>query len=222
MAGVKYQVRLVSGKVVVIDPLYIDYAQKPSSDKTLPALKNSLYLSSTGLGKLLALEAVAFSGIFSDGNYKLELNDYPDAFGYYEIPEFTPGIYQFDIADILDTENRESNLPDPTNVFSIDTGQFLVFDLEFIDGILEHFSWEKAYRKDDRVNRILEKKNSLLICGADKCYIQVQSPGIQPKFEFIGDGDYFFRPDSFRLVSPSTRVSTHSFWKTLKRLLKIR
>ena len=186
----RYVLYIQSGKVIVIDPLYAHYAQSPPEDNVKPALQNEAYRSATGLRELVELESIALCGGRPQDDF--------DAIGYYEIADFSPGEYYFEITDVLDWYRRKLEQPRNHRVFSIDTGQFIVLDLDYLDAFLEHFSGRDAYLEDSSVDRLYEDEISRRMAGRERAFVQVQSRGGGMGTEFEGDGEYFFRDGAFR------------------------
>ena len=128
----KSQLHIASGCVVVIDPMFVDYAKNPLSGDGPALLENDLFLNSTGFDKLLALEAIAMG--------RDKLREELRTIGYYDLRPREAGPCSFTIHDIRRAEFDAEGYD--TKVFSVDSGQVLVFDAEYLDGVLQHFDWK--------------------------------------------------------------------------------
>ncbi|QDV46833.1 hypothetical protein Enr13x_67420 [Stieleria neptunia] len=184
-----FAIHVTSGHIVAIDPLFIDYAVNPCGD-AVSVVDLPDFQSATGIDKLIRLEMAALGST--------RLRDILKTIGYIDLAPCDVGTYQFSLKDI----RRVNDAPDadPTSHFLLDTGQFVVFDIDYLDGVLAYFDWKNAYAGSS-VNRKLERQNSQLIANRDNVYTQIQSPGVNRGFEFVGDGEYTIDPASFKLVS---------------------
>jgi hypothetical protein len=187
----RFQIHIDSGQVVVIDPLFIDYAQNPICDGIKPYHQNELFKNSRGHDRLRALEAIAMG--------RSEMKDELKIVGLYDLRPIEPGAYTFAVGDIRRVKSNSKVAAD--RVFSVDTGQVLIFDVKYLDGVLEHFSWKNSHSWLGGVSRWRERKHGRRIAGRGDVYVQVQSPGINRGVAFIGDGEYYFRDEAFRPVA---------------------
>jgi hypothetical protein len=136
------------------------------------------------------LEAIAMG--------RRELSDELDIIGFEDLGPTEAGEYTFTVSDIRRVKSNTKVAT--TKRFSVDTGQILVFDCKYLDGVLEHFSWKNSYSWFGGVSRKRERKHGRQIAGRSDVYVQVQSPGVNRGVAFIGDGEYYFREGAFRPV----------------------
>ncbi len=169
--------------------MFIDCAVNPRGD-AVSVVDLPDFQSATGIDKLIRLEMAAMGST--------RHRDTLRTIGYIDLAPCDAGTYQFSLKDIR-RMNYDPDV-DATSHFSLDTGQFVIFDLDYLDGVLSHFDWKNAYAGNS-VNRKLERQNSQLIAKRDNVYTQIQSPGMNRGFEFVGDGEYTIDPASFKLIS---------------------
>ncbi len=183
-----FQIHIDSGQVVVIDPSFIEYVQHPIRDGIKPYHQNGLFIDSRGLDRLRALEAIARG--------RCELRDELETIGLEDLRPIESGEHTFKVEDIR--RAKSNTKVEASRIFSVDTGQVLVFDFKYLDGVLEHFSWKNSYSWFGGVSRRRERKHGQRIAGRRDVYVQVQSPGVSRGVAFVGDGEYYFRDGAFR------------------------
>jgi hypothetical protein len=183
-----FHLHIPSGQVVAVDPMFIEYAQNPRGG-IAPILEQAEYQNAEGSDKLFELEMAAMAS--------KKQRKFLRVIGFVDLRPCSAGVYAFSLEDILNAHDNVT--ADPTETFSIDSGQVLVFDIRYLDGVLKHFCWEKAYN-NNLVNRNLEREHGKLIANRDDVYVQIQSPGIGRDVPFTGDGEYYFRKNAFRLI----------------------
>src|SRR5262245_14532338 len=142
-----FQIHIRSGQVVVIDPMFVEYAQHPLREGIKPYDQNELFLNSHGRDQLRALEAIAMG--------QSEMDDELDIIGFNDLGPIEPGPYTFTVEDIK--RARSNFKAAKAKVFSVDSAQILVFDVEYLDGVLKHFSWKHSYSWFGGVSRWQER-----------------------------------------------------------------
>ncbi|MEM7313837.1 MAG: hypothetical protein AAF497_11865 [Planctomycetota bacterium] len=181
------KIHIQSGYIIVIDPMFVHYAQSPRREGTAPFDANVAFEPSKGTERLLTLQATAM-GLPEPGKQL-------DVVGYFQVTPGRDGTHSFGIEDIRRVDKSASI--EITRQFSVDSGQILVFDAAYLNGVMRHFSWRQAYNHLNEVDRQREREDGQLIAGRDDVYVQIQSPGINCGVEFTGDGEYYFCDGAF-------------------------
>lgn len=186
----RFQLFSKSGVIVVIDPMFVDYAQRPINNNIQPVLQNIKFDRANGMRNLYLVEAVAMG----TAEIKQELK----VIGVYELDNVKSRTVGFNDEDIRRYKPNGDEFKD--KLFSVDSAQILVFDLFYLEGVLRHYSWKDAYNEKNQVDRNRERKLSEKIGGRDDIFVQVQA---QPSYGgryFDGDGEFYFKPQAFRLI----------------------
>jgi hypothetical protein len=151
-----FQLHIASGQIVVIDPMFVENAQHPIRDGVKPYHENELFVNASGLDRLRALEAVAMG--------RSEMKDELSFIGYYDLRPIEFGTYTFTVADIRRVKSNSKVAA--ARKFSVDSAQVLVFDAEYLDGVLERFAWKQSYSWFGGISRRRERKHGKQIAGA--------------------------------------------------------
>jgi hypothetical protein len=107
--------------------------------------------------------------------------------GVYEIPEFTPGIYQFSANDLTKANPGDRS----SGVVDIDTGELVLVDFGHLSSVAQNLTWDKY---DLHLQAPLDD-NSIIVSIIEK----VGGPyfgmiGADPDSDFDGDGSYKMKP----------------------------
>jgi len=180
--GPTFLLRLDSGRAVVLDPLIVSRAQHPDG-RGAPALLDPRYLSAKGLARVRALEAIAFEGTALTSR---------DAIGSIELQRFTPGLYRFACSAVQRCANPPQSGASDARFYLIGR-EFLVFDLEYLDAVLEVYSGKDAYTWNGSVDRKREREWANAIGGSDHALVHVASRGCE-----LAGGHYCLPASAFK------------------------
>lgn len=120
--------------------------------------------------------------------------------GHYPLQGDRPSYVGFRYSDIVRWRGEGGHHParDHQSVFSVDGGSIAIFDVAFLETLHESFDAETtgAVMVHEANKRIAEatgyRDAILLLRGAMK-----------GRGQFVGDGEYYFAADAFRVVRPA-------------------
>jgi hypothetical protein len=114
----------------------------------------------------------------------------------YEIEDFRPGRYGFEISDIVNATDRPDEVDDSLVYVDVESATIVVADYGHLPRLSQALTWEH-YRDGLGAplgdTRIFDQAAAGL---GGEYFAVISSPGITSGYDFMGDGTYIIRPGS--------------------------
>jgi hypothetical protein len=107
--------------------------------------------------------------------------------GIYEIPDYSPGIYQFGARDLLSADPTDRS----SGVVDVDTGELVLVDFSHLSSVAENLTWDKY---DLHLQAPLDDFSIILSIIEKVGGPYFAMIGADPDSEFDGDGSYKMKP----------------------------